>query len=100
MMYNYMDANNTYISAVYFIFLVIFGAFFIINLILAQIIQSFDKEKEKVEAEKKVSVNSETVNKRFEEIYKESLQTFESQENDINSPLKRKKTLVQQAQDN
>ena len=58
------------------------------------------KEKEKVEAEKKVSVNSETVNKRFEEIYKESLQTFESQENDINSPLKRKKTLVQQAQDN
>ena len=44
MMYNYMDSNNTYIAAVYFILLVIFGAFFIMNLVLAQIIESFDEE--------------------------------------------------------
>jgi hypothetical protein len=43
-MYNYMDSNNTYISALYFITLVIFGAFFIMNLVLAQIIESYNKQ--------------------------------------------------------
>ena len=42
MMYNYMDASNYYVSAFYFITLVLFGAFFIMNLVLAQIIESFD----------------------------------------------------------
>ena len=46
MMYNYMDSNNTYISALYFITLVIFGAFFIMNLVLAQIIESYNKQEE------------------------------------------------------
>lgn len=35
MMYNYMDASNYYVSALYFLTLVIFGAFFIMNLVLA-----------------------------------------------------------------
>jgi Ion transport protein len=42
MMYNYMDASNYYISAVYFVLLVIFGSFFILNLVLAQIVESYD----------------------------------------------------------
>ena len=46
MMYNFMDSNNTYISAFYFITLVIFGAFFIMNLVLAQIIESYNKQEE------------------------------------------------------
>ena len=44
MMYNYMDASNYYVSAFYFITLVLFGAFFIMNLVLAQIIESFDEK--------------------------------------------------------
>ena len=43
MMYNYMDSSNTAISAIYFVFLVIFGALFVLNLVLAQIIESFSK---------------------------------------------------------
>jgi len=49
MMYNYMDASNYYISAIYFIALVIFGSFFIMNLVLAQIIESFDAQSKNME---------------------------------------------------
>lgn len=45
MMYNYMDSNNTYISIFFFIFLIIFGSFFTMQLVLAEIIESFQKEK-------------------------------------------------------
>jgi hypothetical protein len=42
MMYNFMDAANTYVAAIYFVSLVLFGSFFIMNLVLAQIIESFN----------------------------------------------------------
>lgn len=48
MMYNYMDASNYYISALYFLTLVIFGAFFIMNLVLAQIIESYNDSQQKL----------------------------------------------------
>jgi voltage-dependent calcium channel L type alpha-1D len=48
MMYNYMDASSYYISAVYFVSLVIFGSFFILNLVLAQIVESYNKEQEEM----------------------------------------------------
>lgn len=46
MMYVYMDASGYYISVIYFVSLVIFGSFFILNLVLAQIVVSFDQEKQ------------------------------------------------------
>jgi voltage-dependent calcium channel L type alpha-1D len=45
LMYNYMDSNNVYIAIFFFIFLIIFGAFFTMQLVLAEIIESFQKEK-------------------------------------------------------
>lgn len=41
MMYNYMDCNSPIVSVVFFTVLVIFGAFFALNLVLAQIMESF-----------------------------------------------------------
>jgi hypothetical protein len=41
MMYNYSDADSPVMSIVYFGGLVIFGAFFALNLLLAQIMNSF-----------------------------------------------------------
>jgi hypothetical protein len=60
MMYNYMDASNYYVSAFYFITLVLFGAFFIMNLVLAQIIESFDQKSH----EQSVNISEEFVVKR------------------------------------
>ena len=45
LMYNFMDSNNIGISVFFFIFLVIFGAFFTMQLVLAEIIESFQREK-------------------------------------------------------
>lgn len=41
MMYNYMDSNDSFISVIFFCLLIIFGAFFTMNLVLAQIMDSF-----------------------------------------------------------
>lgn len=38
-----MDSTNEYISAIFFCFLVIFGSFFLLNLILAVIIGAYIK---------------------------------------------------------
>ncbi len=43
-MYNYMDCNNYWISAVYFCFMVIFGSFFAMQLVLANIMDSFARD--------------------------------------------------------
>lgn len=43
-MYQYMSANQMYLTAAYFLGLVILGAFFMMNLFLAQMIFSFDKQ--------------------------------------------------------
>jgi hypothetical protein len=48
-MYNYMDSNNRYIAPAFFILMVIFGSFFTMQLVLAEIIESFQKEKERRE---------------------------------------------------
>ena len=53
-MYNYMDTSGSLKSSIYFIFLVILGAFTTLNLILASIMHSYlqQEAKEKEEAEK------------------------------------------------
>ena len=38
-----MDSTSTYFSAIYFSILVIFGSYFLINLILAVIIEAYNK---------------------------------------------------------
>lgn len=43
-MYNYMDANDYTISIIYFCFMVMFGSFFAMQLVLAQIMESFAKD--------------------------------------------------------
>jgi Ion transport protein len=51
-MYNLMDAGNTYSAPLYYLVIVIFGAFFLMNLILAAIMDSFSKvDKEMAVAE-------------------------------------------------
>ena len=46
-MYNMMDSNNSSFSATFFCFLVLLGSFFLLNLILAVIMDAFNKEDEK-----------------------------------------------------
>jgi len=41
MMYNYSDSNSPWLSSGFFILLVIFGAFFALNLVLAEVMESF-----------------------------------------------------------
>ena len=54
LMYNYMDANNYWIAMFYFSFMVIFGSFFAMQLVLANIMDSFanDQAKKELEANK------------------------------------------------
>lgn len=44
LMYNFMDSNDYWISVIYFCFMVIFGSFFAMQLVLAQIMDSFQKD--------------------------------------------------------
>jgi len=43
LMYNFMDSEMEIIVILFFVFLVIFGSFFALNLVLATIIETFDK---------------------------------------------------------
>lgn len=47
LMYNYMDSDNPVIAVGYFCFMVIFGSFFAMQLVLANIMDSFAKDQEK-----------------------------------------------------
>ena len=42
-MYNLMDTEIAWLAALYFCFLVIFGSFFLVNIVLAVILESFTK---------------------------------------------------------
>lgn len=46
LMYNYSDANGPTISVIFFILIVILGSFFTMNLVLAQIMDSFNEQQE------------------------------------------------------
>jgi len=50
-MYNYMDGNNSFIAVGYFCFMVIFGSFFAMQLVLANIMDSFAKDQESKKAQ-------------------------------------------------
>ena len=52
LMYNYQESNSKYLTAIFFIILVIFGSFFSINLVLAEIMNSVTtlKEEERIKA--------------------------------------------------
>ena len=43
LMYNFMDSEMEFLVILFFVFLVIFGSFFALNLVLATIIETFDK---------------------------------------------------------
>ena len=45
-MYNYSDAGSTFISVVFFVLVVLLGAFFTMNLVLAIIVDAFGQEDE------------------------------------------------------
>lgn len=59
MMYNYMDCNNVGVSVIFFVLVVIIGNFLLLNLVLAQIMESFyasqaiELEKEELAKKKK-----------------------------------------------
>ena len=45
-MYNFSDAGNAVISVIFFVLIVLLGAFFTMNLVLAIIVDSFDASKD------------------------------------------------------
>ena len=49
--YNYSDASDPTISIIFFTLVVVFGSFFTMNLVLAQIMDSFVQQQEKKDAE-------------------------------------------------
>ena len=55
LMYNFMDSQMEFLVILFFVFLVIFGSFFALNLVLATIIETFDKVNTKNEQE--ISIN-------------------------------------------
>jgi len=46
MMYNYSDASSPLLSSLFFILLVVFGSFFALNLVLAEVMCSFDEQEQ------------------------------------------------------
>ena len=54
-MYNVMDGDLPILAVIYFFFLVIFGSFFLMNLILAVIVSAFIKIEQK-ELEEKIGI--------------------------------------------
>jgi len=60
-MYQYMSSTNKYATSIYFLSLVLLGAFFMMNLFLAQMIFSFDRNLEENEEDSERCVhNTET----------------------------------------
>ena len=51
-MYNFSDAGNDAISVIFFILVVVIGAFFTMNLVLAIIVDAFSSYEEKERARK------------------------------------------------
>ena len=68
MMYNFMDADNTYISALFFILLVMFGSFFLMNLVLGQIIESYSELNKEPKKEVEVDAILKKVHTTFQKI--------------------------------
>ena len=54
LMYNLMDSDQAYMSIIVFVSLVIFGAFFLLNLILAVLMEKFESTKQEEEAKKEI----------------------------------------------
>jgi hypothetical protein len=54
LMYNLMDSNQAGMSVLYFCLLVLFGSFFLLNLILAVIMETFNKIDQSQAEEKRV----------------------------------------------
>ena len=52
LMYNYGDTGNTFVSILFFMLLVLMGAFFTLNLVLAIVVDSFNQSQEDIEANK------------------------------------------------
>ena len=72
MTYNYADASSPWLSAIFFILLVIFGSFFALNLVLAEVMESFyssqaedlTKQADKKDEEENLKMKEEQENER------------------------------------
>jgi hypothetical protein len=53
-MYNFMDSNSAVISVIFFVLVVLFGSFFLLNLILAVIMDNFNTDAHDAEDESKI----------------------------------------------
>ena len=62
-MYNYMDSASFEISGFYFCFLEIFGSYFLLNLVLAVIIDAYNKIdiKEKKKEQERIEKEAEMI---------------------------------------
>jgi len=65
-----MDASKPYLSAVFFCFIVIFGSYFLLNLVLAVIIDAYNKIdiKEKKKEQERIEREAEALRRRFEAV--------------------------------
>jgi len=65
-----MDANKLYLSAIFFCFIVIFGSYFLLNLVLAVIIDAYNKIdiKEKKKEQERIEREAEALRRRFQAV--------------------------------
>lgn len=83
MMYNYMDANSSFFSVVFFTLVVFFGAFLALNLVLAQIMTSFGEQRQEQDFIKLVEEREEA--KKEDEERALELRQFQEAEDKIKS---------------
>lgn len=69
-LFNVMDAEVPWIAALYFCFLVVFGSFFLVNIILAVILESFTKVQQE-DLKKTLKNNEEKMAKIYLQIEKD-----------------------------
>ena len=62
-MYNYIDTGNGIISVIFFVLVVLIGAFFTMNLVLAIIVDSFDALDQQASADVDEDEEEKTVSK-------------------------------------
>jgi len=65
-----MDASKPYLAAAFFCFIVIFGSYFLLNLVLAVIIDAYNKIdiKEKKKEQERIEREAEDLRRRFEAV--------------------------------
>ena len=99
-MYNLMDSNMTWMAVFYFNLVVIFGSFFLLNLILAVIMEAFnqvdeeqEKDKEKKEEEITRRLDRAAMVKEYKNELEKEKRMMLSPNSDFKSHVKRSQTM-------